>query len=1012
MKRGLTIFVNVAVIAFIIAFIVDYTSQKRTESNDFELTAFQNTAETAGQIIANYLADEQHLCDIWASYINHYTSEEGYHMTIEEAIEFTRRASISDMVEANIVYYDDGSFSGLSSAHSLKEENDYTVSYKGYSLFSNFSESNLNNEVRQTAAFANLQNGVPSMAFLNTLTLRGDNPGETRKALLMRIIPISEISRKLVYLKGEYKDVELAIIDTAGNYMIHGSQLKNSNFFEYYKSYNHTDYLSQREFEEAVTGKTGLLEIIDYKGQKCVVAHTPVTTDNDWFLINIIPESSLIPIVVDWVLLGGVIGTLVFLLIFNMASMMYFNRRLAIAAKEAEKANAAKSNFLSMMSHDIRTPMNAITGFNEMISRESSDPDILRYSEGIRMADKTLLSLINDILDFSKLEAGKLDIIPVEYDLVSILNDLVNMIQVRTEEKNLALEIHIDPMIPRKLYGDELRIKQCVINLLSNAVKYTTTGTVTFTVGYEGCEDEEDQILLKMSVADTGLGIKQEDIDRLFVAFQRLEEKRNRNIEGTGLGLNITQSLLNRMGSSLKVESEYGKGSVFSFAVKQEVRGTDAVGEYEEAFRSAMESRGGYKRSFTAPAARLLVVDDTPLNLSVFTSLLKATKVSVDTAESGSECLRKCTQNKYDVVFLDHMMPEMDGIQTLHALKELEDNKNADTPVICLTANAISGMREMFLSEGFTDYLTKPIDYVMLEQMLLKYIPEEKITEESTEETGESRKLPEAVYKIPNLDADSGLSYCGDVDTYLKSLKLYGEAAEKNAEEIRNFWKVRDIKNLTIKIHALKSTSKVIGAFDLGELAAGLEQDGRLGRLEEFGDGLERFLFMYNELALKLTEMFKSIGVGQQPSEIWQAERLQADEKGEGPEATEHKQLLLVDDDPLYLKMVRGWLTDKYEVAAVKAGSQALSYLKGHRPDLILLDFEMKDMDGPEVLKAIRENPETADIPVVFLTGRTDEEAIESVMSQKPAGYLLKTMDRDSIVKAIDGLWGQGILSK
>ena len=529
-----------------------YTSQKREESNNHELLLFQNTAETAGQIIANYLADEQHLCDIWASYINRYSSVEGHPMTIEEAIEFTRRASISDQVEAHIVFYDDGSFTGLSSTPSIKGSTDYSVSYKGYSLFSNFSERDLDNEVRQTAAFANSQNGVLSTAFLNTVTLKGENPGEERKALLMRIIPISEISRKLVYLKGEYEDVDLAIIDHDGNYMIHGSKLKNSNLFEYFKSYNNTDFTSQREFEAQVTGETGLMEITDSKGQKCVVAHTPVTSDKDWFLINIIPKASLIPNVVDWVLLGGTIGALVALLLFNMAAMMLFNRRLAVTAEEAEKANAAKSNFLSMMSHDIRTPMNAITGFNEMISRESHDPEILKYSEGIRMADKTLLSLINDILDFSKLEAGKLDIIPVEYDLVSVLNDLVNMIQVRSEEKNLALKINIDSDIPRSLYGDELRIKQCVINLLSNAVKYTPEGGEILA---EAVSEGKHAVIRVSNTVEKPM--TKEQCAQLFNRFYRADESRNKDRKGGfGIGLAIAAAIAEKHGGSMSARME------------------------------------------------------------------------------------------------------------------------------------------------------------------------------------------------------------------------------------------------------------------------------------------------------------------------------------------------------------------------------------------------------------------------------------------------------------------------
>ena len=503
-----------------------------------------------------------------------------------------------------------------------------------------------------------------------------------------------------------------------------------------------------------------------------------------------------------------------------------------------------------------------------MIRRESHDPDILRYSEGIRMADNTLLSLINDILDLSKLEAGKMEIIPAEYDLVSILNDLVNMIQVRTEEKNLALKINIDSEIPRRLYGDDLRIKQCVINLLSNAVKYTPKGMITFTVGYETCEDNDKQILLKISVEDTGSGIKQEDIDKLFIAFKRLEEKKNRNIEGSGLGLSITQSLLALMGSTLVVESEYGKGSVFSFAVRQDVRGTDKVGAYEEAFRIAMESKAGYQRSFTAPHARLLVVDDTPLNLSVFTSLLKATKVRIDTAENGNDALNLCEKNSYDVIFLDHMMPDMDGIETLHALKELKDSKNPDTPVICLTANAISGMREMFLAEGFTDYLAKPIDFVRLEEMLLRYIPAGKIAVEYVERREDGPALPDALFKIPELDVNSGLAHCGDAESYLNTLKMYSEAAGKNEGAIRDYWKVRDIKNLTIKLHALKSTSRVIGAFGVGELAAELEKAGRLGRLGLLGDDLERLLFSYSDLAAKLKPVFSPGGEEEELSPI------------------------------------------------------------------------------------------------------------------------------------------------
>lgn len=1026
-----TIIVNLIIIAFVICFVAEHTSKKREESNNHELVVFQNTAETAGQIIANYLEDEQHLCDIWASYINNYESVEGKPMTIEEAVAFTRRASISDNVDVHIIYYDDGSFSGLSRRESAKNQGDYSVSYKNYSIFSNFSEDELNNEIRQTAAFTNPKTGVLSMAFLNIITLQSDDGTGTRKALLMRIIPVSEIKRKLVYLKGEYEDVDLAIIDNEGNYMVHGSNLKNANLFEYFKSYNNTDYQSQREFEEQILGDSGFMEITDSKGRLCVVAHTPVTSNRDLFLINIIPKVSLIPEVVDWMLLVVTIGALAALLLFNMVAMMIFNRRLA-------RANAAKSRFLSMMSHDIRTPMNAISGFNELIGRETNDKNIIKYSEAIRMAEKTLLGLINDILDFSKLEAGKLDIIPEEYDLVNTLNDITNMILVKTEEKNLQLIVNIDSDLPRRLYGDELRLKQCILNILTNAVKYTHEGTVTFTVSCEMCQDrdektsenggrtrendekirgnggrtrendgkiredggrtresaekireddwksvddggviDENYIFLKVSVADTGIGIKEEDIHKLFIAFKRLEESRNRNIEGAGLGLSITQSLLNMMGTGLQVSSEYGKGSVFSFAVKQKVIGFEKVGNYEEALSHEKKAEVECYQNFIAPEARLLVVDDTPLNISVFISLLKNTKMIIDSADSGLEALKLSTLNSYDIIFMDHMMPGMDGIETLHRLKELKNSKNETTPVVCLTANAISGMKEMFLAEGFNNYLAKPIDFKELESQLLSYLPKEKvrfITVDDINHTtaAEIKENDGSVKEINHTTAagitGSGACVRGEKSIDPEIIKMYRDAVEENVEKIRSLWETESYKDLTIQLHSLKSTSSIVGATEVAELAAILEMAGKEGKLKDCGNDIEKLLMLY----LKQGK----------------------------------KRLLLVDDDPLYLKMVRRGLEDTYKVNAVKSGQQALAFLKSHKVDALLLDYEMKDMNGKEVLEHLRENPDTENIPVIFLTGASDEDSVTKIMALNPAGYILKGTGIDVIIEEVEKVSG------
>ena len=394
-------------------------------------------------------------------------------------------------------------------------------------------------------------------------------------------------------------------------------------------------------------------------------------------------------------------------------------------AKAAQQANQAKSTFLANMSHDIRTPINAVLGMNEMIQRECSSENILGYSDKIRSAGNTLLGLINDILDFSKIEAGKLDIIPVDYELTSVLNDLVTMIKLRADAKGLTLDTHINSDIPKLLHGDEIRLKQIITNILTNAVKYTEKGTVTFNVSYE--KKDSESIILKVSISDTGIGIKQEDIPRLFSQFDRLDEKRNRSIEGTGLGINITQRLLSMMNSTLMVRSEYGKGSVFSFDIVQKVVKWEPIGSLEDALRRSDVDRKKYREQFTAPTAEILVADDTPMNLEVFVSLLKTTLVKIDTAESGAECLSSAAKKKYDIIFIDHMMPHMDGIETLKELKAMKDSPNTDTPVICLTANAVSGSREMYLGEGFDDYIAKPVEPLRLEQMIIEYLPENKI---------------------------------------------------------------------------------------------------------------------------------------------------------------------------------------------------------------------------------------------------------------------------------------------
>lgn len=489
-------------------------------------------------------------------------------------------------------------------------------------------------------------------------------------------------------------------------------------------------------------------------------------------------------------------------------------KKLLEAMRTADRANEAKTSFLASMSHEIRTPINAVLGMDEMILRESSDESILSYAANIQSAGHSLLSVINDILDLSKIESGRLELLTAEYSTQQLMNDCYSMMIMRAEKKDLLLEIKNDPQLPAKLAGDEVRLRQVILNLLTNAVKYTSAGEVTMRVDFK--HTAENEIMLKISVRDTGMGISQENQQNLFKAFRRLDEMTNRHIEGTGLGLNITKHLTEMMGGTIAVRSTLGSGSEFTVEIPQRVVSYEPVGVFIENRRAASGQKEEYHERFRAPGARILVVDDVKLNIDVIKGLLRLTQIRTESAYSGRECLGLVSRTHYDLIFMDHLMPDMDGIETLKQLRAQDGSPNAGTPVIALTANVMVGAREKYAACGFTDYLAKPVQSDRLESVLLEYLPRELILPITP--GSETHEAASGARELPELNAAAGINCCcGDEKLFRRIIGMADMTSR--AESLEKALDNSDWKEYAQTCTELCSAAAAVGAERLAQSA-------------------------------------------------------------------------------------------------------------------------------------------------------------------------------------------------
>ncbi len=690
MKKVWIAVANIIVMVAIILFVSVYTGYQGQILVKERIEELEKVTQAMEQVTGNYLSGEQKICDVWAHYIN------AKGMTAEEAADYVGSSHVLKHAAAHILFLDDGSFSGLSTRPSPLDPEDYTVSYKSDSYQDIFAQAEKlgapGDSTNITRSFTNPQNGTRSIAFLNRLELHGES-GELRDGLIMRIVPVSTLSDKWVYPQDEYASTELAVIDESGNYILNGRAYTNNNFFEMYKSYNRWDSESLEKLQKTMAETSGSLVMRNKRGEETLIAYAPVKASHSWTLLSYTLMDELRSDAQDWVLIGAVCAGMLLLLAMDVAFMIAFNRKLQKTAREADSANRAKTEFLSTMSHDIRTPMNAIIGMTTIAEKNLGDTDAVRDClHKISMAGSHLLTLINDILDISKVESGKLNLSPVTFSIAETADNLVNMSLPMVREKNIDFRFRARDIKTEYVYADQLRINQIYINILSNAVKYTEPGGSVSVDLSEHPSPREKSVRLIYRVADTGIGMSEEFMQRMYQPFSRQTDSRVNTVQGTGLGLAITKQMVELMDGTIECQSRQGEGTTFTVTLDIPV-----------ADRRIEEMR--------LDGRKVLVVDDDTILLETAKDALESMGAKAEVLEAAEDAYERTVRRHeegrdYDVIILDWKMPGTDGVELARKIRK---TAGIDVPILLISAYDWSDMEETAREAGADGFISKPL---------------------------------------------------------------------------------------------------------------------------------------------------------------------------------------------------------------------------------------------------------------------------------------------------------------